>query len=401
MTVKFLLKSIPFFQHILDEQLNELITVGRIESWERASMVFTEGDRADSLYVIIEGNVKVYKMGAEGKEIELSTLTTGDFFGEMALFDGEPRSATVSTIEPCKFFVLGRDEFTTLLSESPELISKLLAGMSNKIRSVNEKFFFEIIQKERIRAEMERDRYRSLSQLVAGVAHEINTPLGIVNTAVSIIMETLSSDSMVALAKSSESKAAFEDILESAGLIQGNLARASKLVQSFKNLSTSQVTDTREKLDLPLLIDEIITLFKPSARTAHLDIVIENNLPEDMREWIGYQGYLSQIILNFLTNIERYAYPDGMGGKVEIVISGNREEQSFTIIVRDKGRGITPEDLPKVFEPFFTTGQGRGGTGLGMAIVHNLVTTALKGTIKIDSNLGRGTTAIVTFPQIV
>jgi signal transduction histidine kinase len=81
-----------------------------------------------------------------------------------------------------------------------------------------------------------------------------------------------------------------------------------------------------------------------------------------------------------MTNIEPYAYPDGTGGRVEIVVAaeGRRPDERFVITVSDFGRGIAADDLPRIFEPFFTTGRGRGGTGLGMAIVQNIVTTALK-----------------------
>ena len=75
------------------------------------------------------------------------------------------------------------------------------------------------------------------------------------------------------------------------------------------------------------------------------------------------------------------------------------KQPSYLITVRDFGAGIPPEHLPKIFDPFFTTGRGQGGSGLGMAIVHNIVTVAFKGTIAIDSTLGQGTTVVVTFPQ--
>jgi signal transduction histidine kinase len=114
--------------------------------------------------------------------------------------------------------------------------------------------------------------------------------------------------------------------------------------------------------------------------------------------WEGYRGYLSQILLNFLQNIQRYAYPDQEGGLAEIYIRTAGPEK-FSISVKDYGKGMPEAVRDRVFEPFFTTGRSTGGTGLGMAIVHNLVTTALKGTIQIESEPGKGTEITVTFPR--
>jgi len=121
------------------------------------------------------------------------------------------------------------------------------------------------------------------------------------------------------------------------------------------------------------------------------------------RAWLGYRGFLSQVLLNLMTNIERYAYPDGTGGRVEIVVAaeGRRTDGGFVITVSDFGRGIAAGDLPRIFEPFFTTGRSKGGTGLGMAIVQNIVTTALKGQIELASTPGFGTKVTLRFPRTI
>lgn len=394
-----MLRNVPFFQHLSVAQLGELEQIGRSESREAGSVVFTEGEKAGSLYVILHGRVAITRHEHEdSRPIELSRLGPGDFFGELALFDGAPRSASAKTLEPTELFVLGREAFLEFLAQSPGMISELVSGVSSKIRGVNEKFLVQILEKERVRAEMERERYRSLAQLVAGVAHEINTPLGIVNTAASIIAESLSDERTTRLRADPATAAVIGDIEEAASLIQGNLARANKLVQSFKNLSVAQVIERREEVSLVAVIEEIVTLFGPQAKRANVDVMIV--APDQPLQWIGYPGYLGQIVLNFLSNIERYAYPDGAGGKAEITLE-DAGEAGYRIVVRDWGAGIAPDDLARVFEPFFTTGRARGGTGLGMAIVHNLVTTALHGTIAIDSAPGKGTTLTLTLPREV
>ncbi|MBI3270632.1 MAG: HAMP domain-containing histidine kinase [Planctomycetes bacterium] len=265
----------------------------------------------------------------------------------------------------------------------------------------------------RLLEEAEKERHRSLAQMVAGVAHEVNTPLGIVTTAASIIEERLGEGPLAALGKDAEGTALLEELREATQLIQGNLARASRLVQSFKKLSIQETQDSLETVDLRSAVEDTLALYAPSARKAHLQLEIQDRLPADARQWVGFPHHLSQVLLNLLTNIERYAYPDGSGGRVELELAAGEAPEdpgagagpglrpTFTLSVRDFGRGIAPEDLPRVFEAFFTTGRDRGGTGLGLAIVHNLVTASLRGTIAMTSTPGRGTTTVVTFPRTV
>jgi signal transduction histidine kinase len=157
-------------------------------------------------------------------------------------------------------------------------------------------------------------------------------------------------------------------------------------------------------LDLVAVVEEVVGLFKINARQAKLTIEVRNDLPDAAaRVWLGYRGYLSQVLLNLLSNIERYAYPDGQGGRVEIAVAADsrRTDEWFVVTVSDFGRGIAADDLPRIFEPFFTTGRSKGGTGLGMAIVQNIVTTALKGQIELASAPGSGTKVTLRFPRTI
>jgi signal transduction histidine kinase len=155
-------------------------------------------------------------------------------------------------------------------------------------------------------------------------------------------------------------------------------------------------------MDLSEAVAEIIGLFNVSARRSGLEIVIRDMLPASSRSWVGYRGYLSQVLLNMLTNVERYAYPQGSGGRVEVTLdAADTPAPTLSVTVRDFGKGIRSEDLPRVFDVFFTTGRGAGGSGLGLAIVHSIVTGPLRGTISITSELGAGTTVTVTFPQTI
>ena len=113
------------------------------------------------------------------------------------------------------------------------------------------------------------------------------------------------------------------------------------------------------------------------------------------------RGLLSQVLLNLLTNVERYAYARETGGPVEIVLGQTADGRNdrFSIIVRDSGRGMAPETRDRIFEPFYTTGRSKGATGLGMAIVHNLMTSALGGTVEVTFGKVREPRSRSRFPR--
>jgi signal transduction histidine kinase len=115
---------------------------------------------------------------------------------------------------------------------------------------------------------------------------------------------------------------------------------------------------------------------------------------------MGYHGFLSQVVINLLTNAERYAYPRDVGGVVDVTIR-MEDDEHYSLCVKDHGRGVPPKDQSRIFDPFFTTGKSNGGTGLGLAIVHNLVVNAFKGEIKLKSEEGKGTEFIVVFPRVI
>jgi signal transduction histidine kinase len=402
MSLSTMLRSTPLFESLDDDELGRLAAIGRTEAWGRDRTVFREGDEARDVFIILAGRVAIWRSGSHGDTIALSTAAGGDLFGEMSVFDGAPRSATATTLDACEFFVVGREAFLRFMLSCPHLVPSLLAGMSKRIRDINDKILSQEVEKQRRLTEMERDRNRSLAQMIAGVAHELNTPLGIVNTAASFLEENLTTEALGGQVLDAERGTTVADVVEVTRLIQANLARVNRLVESFKRLSVSQLLEAREDVDLVGLIESIVALYKPQARKARLDVRVKDELGAGPREWRGYGSYLSQIVLNLLSNVERYAYPDGIGGAVEIAVASEAGPDGpwFVVTVRDFGRGMTPDVLGKAFEPF-TTGRDRGGTGLGLTIVHHLATTMLKGTVSVSSELSKGTLVTLRLPRVV
>ncbi|MGE5675105.1 MAG: MFS transporter [Mycobacterium leprae] len=398
-TLEDLLRRVPFFHDLTEEKLKNLVSIGGYRAAAPGETVFAEGDPGDALYVILKGSVKVHHRDAQGRDIPLNVLHAGEVFGEIALIDGEPRSASVTALTDSQLFQIGRRDFLTLLSRTPRMLADILMGLSGRIRETDRRYFESLLQRERLQAEQEIERHRAIAQMVAGVAHEINTPLGIVNQGASLITERFNPGTVKALARDEAAAETLRDAADAAALIQANIARADRLISAFKRLSVRQVSESRETVDIRELTREVVDFFRVRARQARLAIEVNDRLEGSDARWEGYPGQYSQVLLNLLDNAARYAYPEGAGGRVEVTLTAAGE--GYTISVRDYGRGIPKEDLPKVFEPFFTTGRDRGGSGLGLSIVRNLVTTALQGTVRVDSALEQGTTVAVTVPKVV
>jgi signal transduction histidine kinase len=181
-----------------------------------------------------------------------------------------------------------------------------------------------------------------------------------------------------------------------------NVDTAHRLIENFKKIAVDQLIEHQDTVNFPALLKDAIDLFKVSAREAKLEIQLDVSGIQHEQEWHGYPGYLTQIIMNFLQNIERYAYPGGGGGKVEITVSDQQEPDNaaqFILTVRDYGVGISPENLCKIFDPFFTTDHSKGGTGLGLAIVSNMITVAMQGKVSVESEPGQGACFTLCFPK--
>jgi signal transduction histidine kinase len=398
------LANVPLFASLEAAALRALADAGRLCRAEAGVTVLLEGAPADRLVVVLAGRLRVSKRTADGEDLTLDEVGAGDYVGELALLDGGARSASVTALTPCRLFLLEREAFLSRLYSTPQLLATVLADLARHLRAAGGRVLDAEVRRRTLRAEMELTKYRALAQMVAGVAHELNTPLGIANTAAGMVGTRVASDTLTALATEPRARALLEEVREATALIQANIARAHRLVQDFRKLSVSQVADTKEPLNLVEVVEETVRLFTPSARQAKLSIRVQNQLPDAAAAaWLGYRGYLTQVLLNLLTNVGRYAYPEGVGGAVEIAIAADRggKEAQFVVTVRDFGRGIAPDDRPRVFEPFFTTGRARGGTGLGLAIVHGIVTSGLRGTVALESELGHGTAVTLRFPQAI
>ena len=243
---------------------------------------------------------------------------------------------------------------------------------------------------------VESEKMASLGGLVAGVAHEINTPIGIGLMSAS----TLTKKTEVAInafksnqLKKSTMGAYFDQVNHGSQLILRNLERASELVKSFKQVAVDQSNLEKRSFVVKKYLEDMLVALKPKLQKTPYQITLTG---DEQIEINSYPGAFSQVVTNLLNNSIIHAYQEGEAGQLCFEIQS--ESEQVIIEYSDDGCGIPIEHLPKIFDPFFTTGRAKGGTGLGLHITYNLVTQKLKGTIQVKSVVGVGTTFIITLP---
>ncbi len=232
------------------------------------------------------------------------------------------------------------------------------------------------------------EKMASLGGLVAGVAHEINTPVGIGITGITHFIEL--NKRITTLYKNEEmSEEEFEHFidnsLEIANSINTNLLRTAQLVKSFKQISVDQTSEEKREFYLKEYIEEILLSMVNTTRKEDINISIDCDKSIKI---YSCPGSFSQIITNLILNSIMHGFANKKGGDITIKVT--LDNKKLKIIYTDNGKGIKEENLGKIFDPFFTTNRSNGGTGLGLNIIYNMVTSTLKGSITCKSSVDKG-----------
>lgn len=251
----------------------------------------------------------------------------------------------------------------------------------------------QMAQTELLRSE----KLRALGDVVAVVAHELNTPIGNCLTVASTLMEKsreITSAFDDGSLKRSLLAAYLQDTEEGMGILLRGLNRSSELVINFKQVAADQVSDQRRPFDLRAVVEEVTSLLQPMLRKT--PFVLRVDIPEKLK-MDSFPGALEQIVTNLINNAVTHAFEGRSSGTMTIhaeLIGSDRVK----IIFSDDGIGIETAHMSRVFDPFYTTKMGRGGTGLGLNIVHNIVIKMLGGKLEVESIVGTGTRFIIYLP---
>ena len=243
---------------------------------------------------------------------------------------------------------------------------------------------------------IESEKMASLGELVAGVAHEINTPVGLSLTGITHFMsmsETISKQ----YEEGHLSEEEFEDFInttkELSQSINLNLNKTAQLVKSFKQVAVDQSSDETREFELREYIDEILMSLNNITKKTKIKINVD--CPKMILN--GYPGAVSQIFTNLIINSLKHAYQKDDVNSIDIKITN--EENRIFVEYKDYGKGVSSDNMPKIFNPFFTTRRDHGGSGLGLSIIYNLITTKLNGKIEVNSVENKGTTFNIEFDK--
>ncbi|MCE3262415.1 MAG: sensor signal transduction histidine kinase [Pseudoduganella sp.] len=245
---------------------------------------------------------------------------------------------------------------------------------------------------------VEQEKMVALGSIVAGVAHELNTPLGnlvLLATALRDRVGELADNAVAGKLTRSGLVGAATDCREASDVLVRSAGKARELIESFKNVAVDQTSQRRRQFDLHTCLHDIVLTLGRMTRQAN--VTVELQVPPGL-EMDSYPGHLEQILNNLIVNSILHGFEGRGCGKVSI--TAGRDGEHIRLVYADDGVGIAPELQQKIFEPFFSTKFGAGGSGLGMYIVNNLVCGALQGSVSLASAPGQGVRFEFRLPAI-
>ena len=242
------------------------------------------------------------------------------------------------------------------------------------------------------------EKMASLGALVAGIAHELNTPIGnslLTATALADMAADFEARYADGAVKRSALESHLADTRLACSILATSLRRAGDLITSFKQVAVDQTSDQRRRFDLCDVVRDTIATYSAQFKRANCEMEIDSC---DTLVMDSYPGSLGQVLSNLINNALLHAFEGQRVGRITVRVHPVGDEQVL-ILFADNGAGMPPRVMHQVFDPFFTTKMGQGGTGLGMNIVYNIVTGMLGGTVEIDSAPGKGTAVTIRVPK--
>ncbi|MCH8529833.1 MAG: hypothetical protein LAT65_03180 [Saccharospirillum sp.] len=292
--------------------------------------------------------------------------------------------------------LLARDR---ALQEHRDQLEHIVSERTKELQHSNEELS-QSLEKLKIAQEelLQSEKLASLGNLVSGVAHEVNTPLGVSITAAShLTSETQQAQKSLAenLLKRSDLERFFEECMETSQLLSNNLDRAAQLIRAFKQVAVDQTSDEQRLINLKHYVDEVMASLRPKYK--HLPIEIINDIEPDLTLTLT-PGALAQVITNLVINSLIHGFEEGKQPGLIRFSTPKIDQEHLQLLYEDDGKGMTEETIRHIFDPFYTTRRSRGGSGLGMNIVFNLITAKLKGKIRILNAPQQGCRLAIQLP---
>lgn len=243
-----------------------------------------------------------------------------------------------------------------------------------------------VVERRKIESTLvNNEKLTSLGRLVAGISHELNTPIGNAVTVSSSLTE-ISRDIRAEVASGSVNKSSIVnyiiDVEEASILTLRSLNRAAELISDFNKIAVDQMSVLRREFELDNYVKHVTSTIAHLFKSSNKKLTLELSADVKMN---SFPGPLSQIMINLIQNSLLHGFEPAEPGEI-IVSTAMEGDDKVRISIKDNGKGIPNDIIDRVFEPFFTTKLGTGGTGLGLHLVHNIVCNVLGGDITLTSN---------------
>lgn len=291
------------------------------------------------------------------------------------------------------------DKYKQTLSENKNLVLKVQTR-TDALKESNEELLSTLAKLHQFQGQLvETEKMASLGDMVAGIAHEVNTPIGLGVTASSLMVDRLDEIKTAfdnKTLKSSQLKKFLNQGEENIGIIFRNLKRAAKLISSFKKVAVDQSSVELSKINVKELIDEVSITLQGKLNRLNIELIV--HCPENL-VIESKAGPINQVLLNLTLNSIIHGFENRPKGVINISVFYLSNQ--LHLCYKDDGIGIDESIKTKIFEPFTTTKRGSGGSGLGLHLVYNIITQALNGHIDVESSANLGTTFNITFPALL
>ena len=361
------LESSKLFNGLSPAQIGDLKKVTRELSFPAGDVIFREGDQGDGIYIVKEGVVQIGAIVGNGDRRALSRVGPGDLFGEMAVLDREPRSATASAEEDTAVYFIPREELLQLLEKMPQLSACLVREISRRLRDFNRQYIQEVLQSERLAL---------VGRFARSIVHDLKNPLNIIGISAEMAGTEKASPETRAAAKQR---------------IRNQVDRISNMVNELLEFTRgTQTSVVLVATDYATYIHQLVEEIRPELHLKSVSVEFENE-PPPTKVRMNPQR-LSRVFYNLLHNATD-AMPDGGSIKLRF----KQTDQDVVTEIEDTGQGIPPEIADKLFQAFATFGKAHG-TGLGLSITKKIIEDH-RGKIYTRSEPGRGAIFVFHLPR--